>query len=61
MRIILLIELDDRSHWKRDRQERDIFVNGVMNQCGYRLIRTSGSTEPILNALKEQKDIYKKP
>lgn len=52
MSIIMIIELDDKSHWRSDRRERDIFVNGVLNQCGYRFIRTTGSTQQIVDELK---------
>lgn len=53
MKIILLIELDDSSHYKIDRQERDIFVNEALIRCGYNLARTFGDVEVIENALQD--------
>ena len=38
MHIILLIELEDRSHEKTERIERDDFVSSVLIQVGYKLI-----------------------
>lgn len=54
MNIIAIIELDDKSHWRRDRQERDQFLNNALSKCGYTLIRTTGALEPIINELKRQ-------
>ncbi|MBR1592879.1 MAG: DUF2726 domain-containing protein [Ruminococcus sp.] len=45
--IIALIELDDRSHQRPDRVERDVFVNAVLKNTGYTLLRTYGSTREI--------------
>ena len=50
--IIALIELDDRSHQRPDRVERDIFVNAVLKNTGYTLLRTYGSTDEIEKYLK---------
>lgn len=36
--IILLIEIDDSSHDKKDRKERDEFVNSVYEKCGYKIL-----------------------
>lgn len=38
-RIVAAIELDDRSHQRRERQRRDIFINGLFQQMRVRLIR----------------------
>ena len=54
MNILLLIELDDWSHQRADRQERDDFVNTVLAKCGYTMLRTYGDTEAIKRALKEK-------
>lgn len=45
--IVMLIELDDTSHSRADRQERDSFVNEVLKNTEYTLIRTYGDTEEI--------------
>ncbi len=49
--IILLIELDDTSHSRQDRIERDLFVDAVLDNTGYILIRTYGETDEIEKAL----------
>lgn len=54
MKVLLLIELDDKSHEQAERQERDVFVNAVLSSAGYTLIRTYGETEPIKQALDEK-------
>ena len=40
LRPLVGIELDDRSHRRRDRQERDAFVDGVFEAAGLPLVRT---------------------
>lgn len=45
--IILLIELDDSTHARADRIERDEFVDAVLDNTGYILIRTYGETDEI--------------
>ncbi|MBE6862910.1 MAG: DUF2726 domain-containing protein [Ruminococcus sp.] len=45
--IILLIELDDSTHARADRIERDEFVDAVLDNTGYTLMRTYGETEEI--------------
>lgn len=45
--IIVLIELDDRSHERPDRIERDDFVNAVLKNTGYTLLRTYGGLDEI--------------
>lgn len=45
--IIVLIELDDSSHERPDRIERDDFVNAVLKNTGYTLLRTYGSLDEI--------------
>ncbi len=45
--IIVLIELDDSTHQRQDRIERDEFVNAVLKNTGYVLLRTYGETENI--------------
>lgn len=50
--IVLLIELDDTTHARKDRVERDEFVDAVLYNTGYILIRTYGETDEIEKALE---------
>ncbi len=45
--IVALIELDDSTHARKDRTERDIFVNAILENTGYTLLRTYGDTDVI--------------
>ena len=45
--IVALIELDDSSHARPDRIERDIFVEKVLENTGYTLLRTYGELDVI--------------
>jgi hypothetical protein len=45
--IVALIELDDTSHSRPDRVERDDFVNAVLENTGYTLLRTYGDLDVI--------------
>lgn len=56
MRIKAIIELDDSTHNRADRIERDIFVNDVLTQTGYKLIRTYGDTQPIKDFLESGRE-----
>lgn len=49
IRVICIIELQDNSHYKADRIERDRFVREVLTSCGYRVVQTFGITNEILN------------
>lgn len=51
--IIMLIELDDTTHNRPDRQERDAFVEAVLANTGYLLMRTYGELDEIEAALYE--------
>ena len=42
-----MIELDDSTHERKDRVERDKFVDAVLENTGYLLIRTYGDTNEI--------------
>ena len=46
-----IIELDDSSHNRSDRADRDIFVDKVLLNCGYKVIRTRYIDETILDEL----------
>jgi predicted RNA-binding Zn-ribbon protein involved in translation (DUF1610 family) len=58
VRPILGIELDDKSHQREDRKERDIFVNGVFNAVGLPLarvsVRSSYPTDKLKNLLLQK-------
>lgn len=56
MKIIALIELDDYTHQRADRQERDIFVNNVLDQTGYVLIRSYGDIQQIKKFLESREN-----
>ena len=47
MAIVMLIELDDSSHSYQSRIERDVFVDDVLQRCGYTIIHTYGDTAQI--------------
>ncbi len=50
----LAIELDDRSHQRWDRIERDQFVNEIMSAVGLRIIHVPTSYSYNIEALKKQ-------
>lgn len=49
LHIKAIIELDDNSHDKADRKERDEFLRVVLESVGYKVIHTRGITEETLN------------
>lgn len=49
-----IVELDDGSHDKADRQERDRFVDQILTSVGYKVIRTRSVTEETLKCLDLQ-------
>ncbi len=55
MEVLYLIELDDRSHQRADRIERDRFVNALCEKVGYTLIRTYNDTEEVERVLSGRK------
>lgn len=50
-KVVTLIELDDSTHNRKDRIERDNFVNEIVTKCGYRIIHTYGDTKQIEDAI----------
>lgn len=52
--VVLLIELDDTTHARPDRIERDEFVDAVLYKCGYTLLRTYGE----LDEIEEELELY---
>ena len=51
MNVLAVIELDDSSHYRADRIQRDNFVNSILTQNGYKVIRTYGDMLPVKKAL----------
>ena len=51
MNIIALLELDDSSHNRADRQKRDNFVNNALLKAGYTVVRTNGNMDIVMQAL----------
>ena len=45
----LIIELDDSSHSRPDRRERDQLVDEVLQRAGYKVIHANGITPELLN------------
>lgn len=54
MKVIFLIELDDNSHQKEERKERDSFVNNALLNVGYTVVRTNGNLDVIKKALVDK-------
>jgi len=46
-----ILELDDNSHNQADRQDRDNFVNLILQDVGYTVIRTHSITETTLDQI----------
>lgn len=51
MHIKAIIELDDGSHERKDRQERDEFVNQILRSVDYKVIHTRYITNDILDTV----------
>lgn len=49
-----IVELDDNSHNQADRKERDDFVDTILKDVGYTVIRTRSITENTLSVLDTQ-------
>lgn len=47
MKVVMLIELEDSSHSKSDRIERDNFINSTLKQVGYNLICVYNNSEAV--------------
>lgn len=61
LRIELIIELDDNSH-NQEQNERDEFVNKVLEKTGYKVLRTRGTgelKEKIIGFTNESKPLPK--
>ena len=46
-----ILELDDNSHDQSDRQERDAFIDLILQDVGYKVIRTRSITERTLDGI----------
>lgn len=51
LRIKAIVELDDNSHNRPDRVERDNFVDDVLTSVGYKVIRARSITEKTLEGI----------
>lgn len=51
---LICIELDDSTHKQKDRMERDSFINQLLHQVGYELIRVPVAYHYSRQALKKQ-------
>ena len=55
MKIVCLIELDDKTHEQVDRIRRDTFIDTILYDAEYNLVHTDGETEEIEYFIKEYK------
>lgn len=55
MKIVCLIELDDKTHEQVDRIRRDNFIDTILYDAEYNLVHTHGETEEIEYFIKEYK------
>lgn len=51
MKVRAIIELDDKTHDRADRQKRDEFVDSILQECGYKVIHTRYITPDILDTV----------
>ena len=51
MNVLIIIELDDSSHRRPDRQARDRFVDAVLKNSGYKILHISAFEYATLNEL----------
>lgn len=51
MKILAILELDDSSHDQKDRQNRDQFVDEILESVGYKVIRTKYINDYTMDAL----------
>lgn len=52
--ILLVIELDDKTHQQADRQTRDVFVDEALKAAGVPILRVIAAREYDLDTLREQ-------
>ena len=51
IRIKVIVEINDGSHNRQDRTQRDSFVTDVLQACGYKVLMTYNITEEQLNSV----------
>lgn len=49
IRVKCIVEINDKSHNRQDRTERDNFVSEVLQACGYKVLMTYNVTDDQLN------------
>lgn len=54
LEILLCIELDDKSHERKDRKERDAFVDTAFKSAGINLLHVSGKKYYDFDTLRQQ-------
>lgn len=63
--VVCIVELQDNSHTRTDRIERDKFVQEVLESCGYKVIQTYSVTADLLDKAcgyyKEETEIRHDP
>ena len=47
MKVIVLVELQDNTHQKSDRKERDEFVNTAVTSAGYTLLSVYNNADGL--------------
>lgn len=52
--ILLVIELDDKTHQQADRQSRDVFVDQALAAAGVAILRVPAAREYDLDELRDQ-------
>lgn len=51
LQVRAILELDDPSHDRPDRQKRDHLVDSILSSCGYTIIHTRNITKDTLNGI----------
>lgn len=46
-----IVEIDDNSHNRQDKQQRDLFIDELLTSVGYTVIRTRAVTEETLKPI----------
>ena len=54
MKVLGVVELDDNSHDRQDRKERDQFVDEILQSVGYKVVHTRGIQENTLDCFVEE-------
>lgn len=59
MQVLGIIELDDTTHLRKDRKERDEFVDSVLQGCGYKILHVWEINSDTLDNLLNEVTITK--